>query len=222
MLTRPGLMGRVSMPITLSFALRPLCAALVFMLTGCTGSARIDFVSLHNSEIDPPPAKTWRFDAHEAVWWIDDAGELNLAFHAQKRNLFLGKYGDVDLNLSLTPGPPPAGRARNYKIRRRETRTRIDNAFGQQRYTSYAGIMYVILEEDQTLHGSFRIWMKPPRELNFFTVLPRTPGSLLCYGTFHAVKDQHNRGPAIRSHCESGGRQRPPLPTQPTSRPSAD
>lgn len=184
------------------------------MILGCTGSAEIHFVSLHSSEIDPPPAKVWRFDAQEANWWIDDAGELNLAFRGSKRNLLLGALGNSELLISLVPGPPPAGSGRNYALRQRETRVILKSPLADQRIISYTGVMTVIVEDAQNVLGSFRIWMKAREGLNLLSLLPRSPGSVLCFGTFRAVRNER-RGRDIRQQCEAGGWQRPPKTSAP-------
>ncbi|MCG8405068.1 MAG: hypothetical protein MI923_07725 [Phycisphaerales bacterium] len=193
----------------------------VFCGIGCSGSATIQFVSLHASEIDPPPAKPWEYDAQEAYWWIDEAGALNISFRCRRRNLFLGGLGDVELIMSLVPGPPPAGTGRNYNIRRRETRTVLTTGFQFQRFSSYAGIMNVIMKDEDHIRGSFRIWLKPHEKMDFFSFIPHTPGSFVCFGTYRAVRDE-TRGKAIRQQCESGGWQRIPRHSGTTSRPTTE
>lgn len=198
-------MGRLAswIPRCLGFML------VVSHVAGCSGSATVRFVSLHATEIDPPPTTEWRYDAQECYWWIDEAGELNIALRCRQQSVLLGKYGRVDLDMSWVLGDPPAGSGRNYNIRGRETRTRFLSALHDLRLTSYRGIVAVTAREDGTLKGSFRIWMSPRAGVQFFSFLPQRPGPLLCSGSFHAVRDE-KRGTAIRTYCESNGWARPP------------
>ncbi len=92
---------------------------------------------------------------------------------------------------------------------RRETRTLFISALQRLRLTSQKGIVAVMVQDDGTMRGSFRIWMVSRRGLQLFSFLPRRPGRLLCFGTFHAVEDPE-RGQAIRAQCESRGWTRPP------------
>ncbi len=177
---------------------------LAICVLGCSGSATVQFVSLHPSEIDPPSPDVVRFDAPEAYWWVDEAGEMNLAVRCRQRNFWLGRFGNVDLAFSLTPGPPPAGRARNYRINHRASRISIRSALQTQRFTAFAGILGLILDDETHAHGSFRIWLRPQKQLSFFTFPPQRPGSLMCFGTFKAVRDAV-RGEAVRATCEADG-----------------
>ncbi len=212
--------GRAASGTVAKLAVSFVLVCSVLLLAGCTGSADIQFVSLDAKEIDPPPTEIFPFAAKECYWWVDEADELNIAMRCRKRSLVLGKYGYVDFDMSFVLGAPPAGSGRNYKISRRETRTFFLSAFQAQRLTSYSGIVGVTVKENGTLHGSFRIWMKPQAELQMFSFFPQRPGSLLCFGTFEAVKDAP-RGLKIRAHCESkGGRRGPRQDSLPTTRPA--
>ena len=182
---------------------------------GCTGSATIQFVSLNVTNIDPPPAKAWRYDAREAFWWVDSEGDLNISLRCRRRNVFPGELGKADLMLCLRPGQPPAGSGRNYKLHQRETRTAWKSALVDQHLTSYAGVMTVIVDDEDHIHGSFRIWMRSQPRLNLFALLPQRPGSFLCFGTFEAVKGE-SRGSAIQASCVGGEWPRRPR-TKPTS-----
>jgi len=201
-----------------------LAAALIAAgACGCSGSATVQFVSLHQSEIDPPPPTVFRLDAKECYWWLDDNGELNVALRCEMRNLLLGKYGRADFDMSFVLGSPPAGSGRNYPIRQYETRTVFVSALASQRWLSQNGIVGVTVRDDETLSGSFRIWMNPQTELQMMAFLPDRQGPALCFGTFRAVKDE-SRGKAIRYRTESGGWARPPrktgsAATQPATQP---
>lgn len=198
-----------------------LCAAALsfLFLAGCTGSGEVCFVSLHSKEIDPPATDVWAYPAQECYWWVDEAGDLNVALRCPRTNLLLGRYGRVDLDLSFVLDQPPAGSGRNYRIGQRETRTLFRSAFQHIRLVSTNGIVGVTVRDDGTLRGSFRVWMQPRTEAELFAFFPNNPGALLCFGTFQAVKDER-KGQALRTLCESGGWERPPR-SAPTTQPAA-
>ncbi len=189
------------------------------LCAGCTGSAVIQFVSLNATRIDPPPVKVWSYDAQEAVWWIDQAGELNIAMRSRKSQAVLGRFGKTELSISLVPGPPPAGSGKDYTLRRRQTRTVLVSGIGRQRFTSYSGVMDVLMDNETSIHGSFRIWMRPQSPVLSLSPLPQRPGSVLVFGTFKAVKNE-KLGTAIRAICEAEGWQRKPLHPPATTQPA--
>lgn len=182
------------------------CAA-----AGCGGTATIQFVSLHPTEIDPPGVTPSRFDAEACYWWVDEAGKLNVAMKCRRHHLLLGRYGRVSLDLSMRLDEPPAGSGRNYRVGRSKASAFFVSALHNLRIPSQGGIVGVTVGDDGTLRGSFRIWMKPRAGVRLFSFLPRRPGRLLCFGTFHAVKDAQ-RGAAILADCEIGGGVGPPRP----------
>jgi hypothetical protein len=191
----------------------------ILALSGCNGSAIVNFVSLNTNAIDPPRTDPWRFDARECYCWLDDNGEFNIVMQCRKSNILLGKLGDVEINLSFALDGPPAGSGRDYPIRQREVRALILAPAGNQRLNVNTGICSVITGKNGTYSGSYRILMTPIAELNIFSILPRRPGPLLCYGTFRAVPNE-KRGSEIRAASESLGWARPPRPP-PTSTQSA-
>ncbi len=203
---------------TAIYAIRYSLFVILCPLWACSGRANIQFVSLNMTEIDPPQPKVWEFDAQQSYWWIDKSGELNIAAKHEERSLILGKLGRVDLGISLAFDEPPAGRARNYKIGQREARVLFHSGLSNQRFLPYAGIVSVIFRDDRVVRGSFRLWMAPVAELSILSVLPRRPGTVLCFGTFEAIHDEE-RGKSIRQYCESDGYSRParvhPATTQP-------
>jgi hypothetical protein len=178
---------------------------------GCTGSARVNFVSLNMTAIDPPPARAWEFDAGECYWWLDESGDLNLALRSVRHDALLGKFGRVELCVSLSLDAPPAGSGRNYTIRQREVRAVATTTLQSHRFTSYAGIVGVSTQRPDRYSGSFRIWLNAHTELSLFTVMPNRPGTVLCFGRFEAVHDEA-RGKAIRLQTEAGGYVRPGKP----------
>jgi hypothetical protein len=185
---------------------------------GCTGQGKIQFVSLNTTDIDPPAAKAWAFDAHESCWWMDEFGELNIALKHCERSLILGKLGSVDVGVSLVFHDPPAGRARNYTISHREGRILYRSAIADQRFLPFSGIVSFVMGKDGVARGSFRLWAAPIAQVSILSFLPQRPGNVLCFGTFEAVNDVR-RGQVIRQFCESGGYARPapvkPAATQP-------
>ncbi len=187
-------------------------AMAVGAMAGCTGSADIRFVSLHPKEIDPPETEVRQYQAQECYWWTDDAGDLHLAMKCARHDLLLGKLGRVDLDVSLTLGKPPAGRARNYDATAGKARALFFTPLQSVRLNSVTGIISVVMDDDGTMHGSFRIWMNTRAELQVLAFLPHNPGPMLCFGTYRAVEDAQ-RGAAIRAACESVNNRQPPLPT---------
>jgi hypothetical protein len=201
-----------------SALIRGFLLLLLAVLSGCAGSAEVRFVSLQPQEIDPPTTQVYSFPAQECYWWTDDAGDLTLAWRCVRHNVFMGKYGTVDFQMSLVLDKPPAGSGRNYKVGGRETRSLFVSAFEGLRLVSGSGIVGVNVRGDDTLTGSFRIWMTPRAEIHVFSFLPQDPGGLLCFGKFRAVKDE-KRGQAIRAYCEANGWSRPPR--TPTTAPAS-
>lgn len=185
--------------------------AIAALTAGCTGSGRVNFVSLNMTDIDPPPAKAWQFDATECYWWLDDLGDLNIALRSVRDAALLGKLGRVELYVSFVLDTPPAGSGRNYPIRQREVRAVALNAMQTHRFTSFAGIAGVSTRPDQRYRGSFRVWMHAHSELSMLNVMPNRPSPLLCFGTFEAVHDPA-RGRALRERSESSGFARPAKP----------
>lgn len=188
----------------------------VLFLTGCSGRGDIEFVSLNMTEIDPPQAQAWSFKAPECYWWIDAEGELNIAMRHRQRNPLLGKIAQVDLVMSFVFDSPPAGRARNYKISNQDVRTLYASPLAMQRFSAAGGIVGVTIGQDGILRGSYRLWMMPLMDASLFSFMPQRPGSVLCFGSFEAVRDEM-RGLPLRVFSESNGYARPKR--GPTSRP---
>jgi hypothetical protein len=188
------------------------------MIAGCSGQASMEFVSLNMSEIDPPPVKAWSFKASECYWWLEESGELNIAMRLRESNLLLGKIGNVDLAISFVFDSAPAGRARNYNITPRDVRSLYVSPLATQRWYASGGIVGVTIGRDGVLRGSYRLWMAPLMNTGLFSFMPVRPGSVLCFGTFEALRDE-KRGTPIRAFSESNGYARPKKGA--TSRPSA-
>jgi hypothetical protein len=195
----------------------PLLFTALWSMAGCSGSAIVQFVSLHPSEIDPPHAAVWRLDAQQCYWWIDQNGELNVAMRCQRRDLLAGRFGRVDLDMSFVLGDSPAGSGRNYAIHQREMRSLFVSALQTQRLIAQQGIVGVTIRDDRTIRGSFRVWITPQVQLQVPLFLPQQSGPILCFGTFRAVEEAA-RGKEIRLRCEADGWSRPPRrPTPPTT-----
>ncbi|MCC7315411.1 MAG: hypothetical protein IT419_11380 [Planctomycetes bacterium] len=174
----------------------------MFASIGCSGSARFGLVSLNTRAIDPPRVEPFEFSADECYWWTDDSGNLRIALHARQRNLFLGKLGVVDIDLSLCLDKPPAGLGRDYPLHHHEPRVMIRSVMQTQRFASVSGIASVLVKPRDQMHGSFRILLNPISEPGMISILPAKPGPVLCYGTFRAVHDA-KRGAALLSQSDA-------------------
>lgn len=193
---------------------RQLTACLTFaclFLVGCGGSAKLSFISMHSQSIDPPRVEPYDFHAQECYWWIDEDGDLCLAVAAHEGSLFLGRLGDVDVELSFVLGKPPAGSGRDYALSQRGVRSIVRSAMQNQRFNAISGVISVLTKPGDEMHGSFRIWMTPMYETGLLSFLPGKPGPLLCYARFKAVKDP-GRGRAVLRRTEEGA-PRPPKAT---------
>src|ERR1044071_5753198 len=168
------------------FAIR--YSPIAIFLFGCSGRATVDFVSLNMSEIDPPQPKAWSFNASECYWWLTEVGELNIAMRHREENPLLGKAGNVDMAISFVFDSPTAGRARNYNITSRDVRSLYVSPLATQRWNTSGGIVGVTIGRDGVLRGSYRLWMVPLMNTGLFSFMPVRPGSVLCFGTFEALK----------------------------------
>lgn len=173
-------------------------------VAGCTGSAEIKFVSLHPSEIDPPGTKTPVIKAEEAYWHVDNSGDVHISIRSKHDNWLLGAFGRNELVMSVVPGPPPNGRARNYSLNRNTLRMLWHTGLVSQRFASYSGVMAIYMDDDRRCHGSFRIWTINPGAGMPIWFVPQTPGPTLVFGTFNAVRDEE-ACERIRSEAEAGG-----------------
>lgn len=192
----------------------------VLASVGCGGSARFGLVSLNTQSIDPPRVEPFEFSSDECYWWTDDSGNLRIALHARQRNLFLGKLGVVDIDLSLCLDKPPAGLGRDYPLHHHEPRVTIRSVMQTQRFASVSGIASVLVKPQEQMHGSFRILLNPVAEVGTLSILPSKPGPVLCYGTFRAVRDAErgaallNQSDALSSRTSPGATTRPALKVQ--------
>ncbi len=159
---------------------------LLFYCAGCTGSATVNFISLHPTEIDPPSTEVHRYDAHEAYWFVDGDGNLKICFHATKS----WGLSAMQLDTAIVPGGPPAGSGRDYEIKGSAARAVIKGFLTHIEYKFYNGVASVIVDDERHIHGSFRLWMRSNDAPTIWSFIPRTHASILCFGTFKAIKNE--------------------------------
>jgi hypothetical protein len=56
----------------------------IWLIPGCAGTAKINFISLNMTAIDPPGTEPWRFDAQQCFWWADETGDFNIAMQGRQ------------------------------------------------------------------------------------------------------------------------------------------
>jgi len=179
---------------------------------GCAPAGRIELVALNFTSIDPPAPTTGSLDLDHCYWWEDEDGQLWFAAESGMRPFF-GQLGDFRFHLSLALERLPAGKARDYDIRRRELRAVARFGPTESRFTSSRGIMAVYRESHDRLRGSFRIHVR--REMTRLLGGWGNPTSYVMQGTFTARHDSA-RGRPIAKDTESQGWEREPLPQERT------
>ena len=180
---------------------------LAAVLAGCGGSGRIHIASLNYRTIDPPagPAPgVAALDLERCYWWTDEKGQVCVSMERDVPSL-LGRIGRFTFQMSLVLEEPPAGRARDYTVAKRELRALARVGPAQSRFTSVAGIVALYSEPGDRLRGSFRLLAA--REVNGLLGGWSRPSSYLMTGTFVAVHDPQ-RGRAIAEATEAFGWQR--------------
>lgn len=197
-----------------------LCALLLTLLlltSGCTGSGRFELTSLDFKAVDPPAPRVSSLKVRECYWWTDPDGNVWLAMQRRITPWFSPRLR-FEFQLSLALEKPPAGKARNYDLRRRALRARVKFGPWESRFASQIGIAALYRESGNRLRGSLRVqttqtslqflggWSKPVRHLML--------------GSFTAVHDEQ-RGRAIAQITESAGwdRDTPPPTSQPLEKP---
>lgn len=196
---------------------RWLTPTFVLVLSGCAGSAELQFVSTNLASINPPPPIVYRYDPQQCYWWVDDDGSLNIAMQFDRVNLFT-ELGRLRLQLSLMFDAPPAGSGRDYTIGARNVRGRFETALTQARLISSGGVVAVTKTGDR-FRGSFRVLLQQHPGLSLLSLTPQRPGNYLMFGKFDAIHDP-DRGRTIRDSTESDGWVRPGLLAQ-TTRPAS-
>ena len=189
-------------------------APLGMLLAGCTGSARVQIAALDYQAIDPPagpPPVVVPLDADRCFWWTDEHGKVWVALE-RDQPLLLTPEWRFRFQLSFALDEPPAGRARDYALSKRELRAMVRAGPTQARYSSVRGIVALYREPYDRMRGSFRL--EVAREVQQMLGGWGRPSRYLMMGTFHAVHDE-TRGRAIAEQSESSGREREPAASQP-------
>ena len=134
-------------------------AACLGLLVGCNGTGRVDVAALDFQAIDPPEGPSPRFvelDLDRCYWWTDEDGRVRIALE-RDRPLLLGSEWRFRFQLSLALDQPPAGKARDYRVNKRELRGVARFGPTQSRFTSIYGIVALYREPHDRLRGSFRM-----------------------------------------------------------------
>jgi hypothetical protein len=201
------------------------CVALALaglgLLAGCQGSGQVQIAALNFQAIDPPegpPPRFWQLDLDRCYWWTDEVGHVWVALERDQRSLLLGEMGHLRFQLSLALGEPPAGRARDYRISRREMRVTARFGPAQSRWVSMSGIVALYREPQDRLRGSFRLDVS--REVQQLLGGWGNAARYLMMGTFTAVHDEV-AGRRIAADTESLGLEGEPPATQPVSQPAS-
>lgn len=170
-------------------------------LAACRGHARLELISLNYRAIDPPAPQVARLALDRCFWWTDDAGQLWIAMERRSGPL-PGRPGQFLFQMSLALEKPPAGRARNYEVARRELRARALFGPTQMRLTSAAGIVAVYRAPGDRLRGSLRL--RARRVVSRWLGGWGRPQECLIQGRFEAVHDAR-RGGQVALATESAG-----------------
>jgi hypothetical protein len=190
------------------------------LLAGCNGSGRIDIAALDFQAIDPPEGPAPRFvglDLDRCCWWADEDGRVHVALERDRPNLLAAEWR-FRFQLSLALDQLPAGKARDYRVNRRELRGVARFGPAQSRFTSLYGIVALYREPQDRLRGSFR--MEVSRETQQLLGGWSRPSRYLMMGTFVAVPDAA-QGRRIAAEAEAPGAPGEPPASQVTSQPSA-
>ena len=174
------------------------------LLAGCNGSGRVDVAALDFQAIDPPEGPAPRFvelDLDRCYWWADEDGRVHVALERDRPTL-LGAEWRFRFQLSLALDQLPAGKARDYRVNRRELLGVARFGPAQSRFTSLYGIVALYREPQDRLRGSFR--MEVSRETQQLLGGWSRPSRYLMMGTFVAVPDAE-RGRRIAAEAEAPG-----------------
>jgi hypothetical protein len=186
------------------------------LLAGCNGSGRVDVAALDFQAIDPPAGPAPRFvvlDLDRCYWWADEDGRVHVALERDRPILLAGDWR-FRFQLSLALDQLPAGKARDYRVNRRELRGVARFGPAQSRFTSLYGIVALYREPQDRLRGSFR--MEVSRETQQLLGGWSRPSRYLMMGTFVAVPDGE-RGRRIAAEAEAPGAVGEPLASQPAA-----
>ncbi len=194
-------------------------AALAAGQVGCTGSGRMELVSLDYAAIDPPAPFASRMDFRECYWWTDERGTAWIAL--QNRTALPIGNEEFAFRLGFALERLPAGAARNYIVSRREMRAIAQAGPAKSRFASAAGIvaLYKNADRPDELRGSFRLLVN--REVNQLLGGWSRPAKVVLQGDFVAIRHEP-RGKEVLQRIEFG-EWAPPVSspsTQPMTAPS--
>lgn len=178
----------------------------LLLCAGCTGTARIELTSLDFENIDPPPPRVGQLDIGRCFWWEDEEGQVWIAMERQTES-FYGPLGRFTFQMSLVLEEPPAGRARNYDVTKRELRAVVRLGPMESRFESARGILALYREPGERLRGTFRLLVA--RENNRMLGGWSAPRAYLMLGEFEAVHDPEQGRPIVDA-TETGGWEREP------------
>ncbi len=194
--------------------------ATLMLLAGCAGGGRVELVALNFEAIDPPagPApRVNRLELDQCFWWLDEQGHVWVAMQREQR-WPVGPDWRFRFQLSFALGEPPAGKARDFRISRREFRAAARFGPSQSRWESVRGIVALYREPGDRLRGSFRLQVT--REVQRPLGDWGHPAAYLMLGTFTAVHDEaHGRRIAEGSELP-GHERRDPEAQAPATRPA--
>ncbi len=186
---------------------------------GCSGSGRVEVASLNFEAVDPPagpPPRFTRIALDRCYWWLDENGRVCVAMERNQPTP-LGPGWRFRFQLALQLDEPPAGRARDYRVTKRELRATARFGPSQSRFTSISGVVALYRQPQDRLRGSFRLLVA--REVQQMLGGWGLPGRYLMMGTFEAVRNEEH-GRQIRAQVDAHTALPDEHPdTQPTSAP---
>ncbi len=178
-------------------------------LAGCQSPGYVQLASLNFNSIDPPPPKVTRLPIEHCYWWQDDEGQVWVALEHDRPWGWLPEH--LVFQLSLVLEGPPAGRAREYRVTKRELRGVARFGPAQARFVSMTGIVALYREDGDQMRGSFRLQVARRGQQIFGNWGPAT--RYLMTGEFTAAPNE-SEGRRIADATEAHGWERAPT-TQP-------
>lgn len=157
------------------------------------------------TDIRPREPLVSSIEPHEAWYWQDSDGKLNIVLVRQGRALF-NKNLDFSWVMSFSLDDMPAGREKLYRVDGRTIR--LTQSFGGNhgRAKSVAGTIVIERIHGKVLRGRFHVWVRQQQ----FTVLsgwgpafPRAPMAIMV-GSFEARPDS-GKGKPLLDQTEADG-----------------
>ncbi len=184
--------------------LRISLGAAVFIASGCTGSARMEMVSLGMKRITQTERLVMTIRPRKCLWWIDEHNRLCLAMQQSHRSI-LGRAFSRETILSIVLGEPPAGGGRDYPISMQSLRFRHHAGLVHLRGNSLNGVAAVWDFGKPGIRGRLRLTLRQQT----FSALSGWAGDSrqLMVGEFTAVHDPIG-GQALMKLTEPEGMQR--------------